>query len=410
MKDLAYYSHPIFDDSLLQSLVGNEFHARSANKSLNVLDKAGKAALELDFPAAKSDAWRWTDFSELGPQAFTRLAAPNAKFTFKGSAKGLVFTDFNHAVLEHSNLLDRYLGTVLSLNADRFKAMAAAYASQGFLLYVPQGQELNEPLEVGIETRSDGLHFSHSLVVLEADSKCTLVIHKKGRGSAENLSIENLEILLGSNASLDLIELTDKGLHAAAISHEKAKLRENSTFKWVYGHLGEGNAKHFLDVDLTAEHAQARLRGFYFNGSGEKLDLDTQVNHFAPRSQSDLLFKGAANGSGKVTWEGMIYVDPLAMGTDAYQSNRNLALSPQAEIHSIPGLEICADDVQCSHGATVGRIDEEELFYLGTRGIARAEAEKLIVNGFFAEIIDEVNDPKIREQLSARINEKLFAA
>jgi Fe-S cluster assembly protein SufD len=304
-------------------------------------------------------------------------------------------------------LLNKYLGTIIPSDTDRFAALASAYANQGFVLWVPKETEVAEALEVSIQATSAGLHFGHSLIVLESGSRCKLTINRQTDIVHHSLTLENLEIIIAQGAELDLVEIVDQSLETSAITHEKAKLMANSQMDWVYGHLGEGHAKHFIDLDLLGERSEAKIRGFYFVGSGQVIDLDTQVNHVAANTKSDLLFKGAANGTGKVTWEGMIYVDPVALGTDGYQANRNLALSADAEIHSIPGLEICADDVKCSHGATVGRIDAEELFYLESRGMPKDVAEKLVVNGFFAEVIDEIKDAKLHERLSERINEKL---
>ncbi|HSN94218.1 MAG TPA: Fe-S cluster assembly protein SufD [Anaerolineaceae bacterium] len=407
MKDQAYYTHPIFDDTMLNLEIGRELEQRSADRTLTHLGKAGKAANELEFPSAKSEAWRWTDFSNLDSKSYANLALKPAKLRFSGNTQGAIFMEFDQAMLEHFNLLNSYLGTIISPDADRFAALASVYANQGFVLWIPKGAEITEGLEVSIETVSAGLHFGHSLVVLEPGSRCKLTIHRQSASKQSSLTLENLEILLGSGAELDLVEIIDQSVETSTIAREKAKLMENSRMRWIYGHLGEGHAKHFIDIDLAGTRSEAKIRGFYFIGSKEDIDLDTQVNHLAANTKSDLLFKGAANGNGKVTWEGMIYVDPVAQGTDGYQANRNLALSANAEIHSIPGLEICADDVKCSHGATVGRIDAEELFYLESRGMPKDVAEKLIVNGFFAEVIDEIKEPKLHEQLSERINEKL---
>jgi Fe-S cluster assembly protein SufD len=407
MKDQTFYAHPIFDDTMLNVVVGRELEARSTDKALAHLDRAGKAALALEFPAAKSEAWRWTDFSGMDPKSYSELASKPAKFHISRNAKNVVFMDFNQAVVKHADLLDQYLGAIIPADIDRFAALASAYANQGFVLWVPKDTDVVESLEVSIELTSAGLQFSHSLIVLEAGSRCKLTVNRQSDSKLNSLTLENLEIIVAPGAELDLVEIVNQGAGTSTIAREKAKLMENSRMHWFYGHLGEGHAKHFIDLDLAGDMAEARIRGFYFIGSGEMIDLDTQVNHLAAKTKSDLLFKGAANGDGKVTWEGMIYVDPVALGTDGYQVNRNLALSADAEIHSIPGLEICADDVKCSHGATVGSIDAEELFYLESRGMPKDIAEKLIVNGFFAEVIDEIKDNKLHEQLSERINEKL---
>jgi len=148
------------------------------------------------------------------------------------------------------------------------------------------------------------------------------------------------------------------------------------------------------------------MNGVYFSGSGQVIDLDTQQNHLAAQAHSDLLYKGAAIGNGKAIWEGMIYVDYIAQQTDSYQSNRNLILDQRAEIKTIPGLEINANDVSCSHGATVGRLNDDELFYSQSRGIPVREAEKLILEGFFEDVLKKSGDEEMTNRLIEQIFEK----
>ena len=168
--------------------------------------------------------------------------------------------------------------------------------------------------------------------------------------------------------------------------------------------------KQSVEVNLVGEGAEAEVRGVYFPAEGQRVNVDTVQNHLAPHTRSNLLFRGAAIGDGEAIWRGMIYVDPSAQKSDGYQSNQNLMLGERSEIKSIPGLEICADDVSCSHGATVGRIDETELFYLQARGIPPLEAERLIVEGFFAEVIEQIPDEKTRNKLGERLLKKFEAS
>lgn len=156
--------------------------------------------------------------------------------------------------------------------------------------------------------------------------------------------------------------------------------------------------------------AETKMHGLFFASGQQVFDLDTQQDHLAARTTSDLLYKGAAAGSARTIWEGMIYVAPEAMQTDGYQTNRNLMLSETAEMNALPGLEILADDVRCSHGATIGRLDEDELFYLQTRGIPRAEAEQLVMEGFFGEVIEQVPVESLRAELKKVLNARFTLA
>ena len=158
-----------------------------------------------------------------------------------------------------------------------------------------------------------------------------------------------------------------------------------------------------------AQGSTGRMSGFYFTDHDQHLDHDTQQNHLAPHTTSDLLFKGALLHESRSVWQGMIYVAPGAQKTDGYQANRNLVLSRKARADSIPGLEILADDVRCTHGATVGKIDQDQVFYLRARGIPKKEAERLIVEGFFDPIMQRIPFEGVRERFQEAIEEKMIA-
>jgi Fe-S cluster assembly protein SufD len=216
-----------------------------------------------------------------------------------------------------------------------------------------------------------------------------------------------VEILLEQNAHLRFVELQSWGQHVWNFSHERVRVGRDASVDWIFGAVGSRLTKNFSELDLVGEGATGRMSGFYFTNDHQHLDHDTQQNHLAPHTTSDLLFKGALKGKSRSVWQGMIYVAPGAQKTDGYQANRNLVLSDEARADSIPGLEICADDVRCTHGATVGKLEEEPLFYLRSRGIPRPEAEKLLVEGFFDPIMQRIPFEGVRERFQKAIEEKL---
>jgi Iron-regulated ABC transporter permease protein SufD len=203
------------------------------------------------------------------------------------------------------------------------------------------------------------------------------------------------------------VELQSWGQHVWNFSHERVRVGRDASVDWIFGAVGSRLTKNFSELDLVGEGATGRMSGFYFTNDHQHLDHDTQQNHLAPHTTSDLLFKGALKGKSRSVWQGMIYVAPGAQKTDGYQANRNLVLSDEARADSIPGLEICADDVRCTHGATVGKLEEEPLFYLRSRGIPRPEAEKLLVEGFFDPIMQRIPFEGVRERFQKAIEEKL---
>jgi Fe-S cluster assembly protein SufD len=176
---------------------------------------------------------------------------------------------------------------------------------------------------------------------------------------------------------------------------------------WVAGEMGTRMSKIFMTLDLDGNDSWGRISGLYFAHARQHLDLDTQQNHHALRTTSDLLFKGALKGHSRSVWQGMILVDPGAQQTDGFQANRNLLLERSARADSIPGLEIQADDVRCTHAATVGKVDDTEIFYLMSRGIPYTEALKLIVSGFFDPVMQRIPFEEVRERLGHSIETKL---
>lgn len=216
-----------------------------------------------------------------------------------------------------------------------------------------------------------------------------------------------VEIQVGAGANLRFVELQSWGEHVWNFTHERVKVEQDGNLDWIFGAIGSQLTKNFSDLDLVGQGATGRMSGFYFTDHNQHLDHDTQQNHLAPNTTSDLLFKGAVQDESRSVWQGMIYVAPGAIKTDGYQANRNLVLSPKARANSIPGLEILADDVRCTHAATVGKVDAEQVFYLLSRGIPEEEAKRVIVEGFFDPIMQRIPFEGVRERFQHSIHEKM---
>ena len=323
--------------------------------------------------------------------------------------KGVIFTDFRSAEKNHSDLLKKLIGQIVKPEDGKFAALASALAQNGILLYVPKNVEVEYPLHSVLwGPGTDTAHFSHLIVYVEDGASVTYV-HEAASpnetGHAMHAGI--VEIYVGKGANLRFVELQSWGRHVWNFSHERARVDRDGNLDWIFGAVGSRLTKNFSDLDLIGEGAQGRMSGFYFTDGTQHLDHDTQQNHLAPHCTSDLLFKGALKGKSRSVWQGMIYVAPGAQKTDGYQANRNLVLDDQARADSIPGLEILADDVRCTHGATVGKLEQEPLFYLKSRGIPQKEAEQLVVEGFFDPIMQRIPFEGVRERFQQAIHIKL---
>lgn len=381
---------------------------------LSKLDKGGlRVGIENDdakLIPAPADLLKPLAGSEHGGQIVMR---PDGVDRFVDDAlihKGLIFTDLRTAEQEHPDILERILGQVVRPDEGKFAALAAAMSRNGVLLYVPRGLVVEDPLHSVLWAPGSLVaHFSHLLIWLEDGASVTYVHESASenevQGDAMHAGI--VEIHVGNGANLRFVEFQSWGEHVWNFTHERARVERDGNMDWIFGALGSRVTKNFSDLDLIGDGAIGRMSGFYFADGVQHLDHDTQQNHFAPHTTSDLLFKGALMDSSRSVWQGMIYVAPGAQKTDGYQANRNLVLSPKARADSIPGLEILADDVRCTHGATVGKIDPEPIFYLLSRGINRQDAERLVVEGFFDPIMQRIPFEGVRGRFQRAILEKM---
>lgn len=334
------------------------------------------------------------------------------EFSTALAERGVVFTDLRTAAVDHPALLDRMLGKVIEPEAGKFAALAGAFAPNGVLVYVPRGVDVAEPLHSVLWGPGRGLaHASHVLVWVEDGASLTYVHETASPMEAPDQTLHSglVEIHVGDAASLRFVELQSWGEHVWNFTHERARIGRDSQLDWIYGGVGTRLTKSFMTLDLAGRGAFGRMSGFFFTHERQHMDLDTQQNHMTPDTSSDLLYKGALEGSSRSVWQGMIYVAPGAQKTDGYQANRNLVLSPKARADSIPGLEIQADDVRCTHGATVGKIDPDLMFYLRSRGVPFEDAKRLIVEGFFAPVMQRIPFAGVRDRLNQTIMDKLSA-
>lgn len=325
--------------------------------------------------------------------------------------QGVIFTDLRTAWETHRELVERYFMTHAVRPGDgKFAAVQAALWTHGAFLYVPRSVNVDLPLH-SVEYLPGGeTTATHILVVLEEGASATYLHESASPDRLEQaIHLGATELLVGDNADLRYVALQNWGEHVANFGHQRGRVGQNARLDWVVGEMGTRLSKVFMTLDLDGDGAWGRMSGLYFTHARQHLDLDTQQNHHALRTTSDLLFKGALKGDSRSVWQGMILVDPGAQQTDGFQANRNLLLESSARADSIPGLEIQADDVRCTHAATVGRVDDTELFYLMSRGIPRDEAVKLIVDGFFDPVMQRIPFEGVRERLKESVEAKLEA-
>jgi Fe-S cluster assembly protein SufD len=398
---------------------------------------------KLPMPTNTDEAWRRTDIKSLNAGVFKRSESADStiksvqipeelleplvddrhggQITIKPgevqaqldpllAQNGVVFCDLVTAEREYPDLLEKIIGQIVRPDEGKFSALVAAMAQTGVLVYVPRYLVVEQPLHSVIWGPGiNQAYLTHILVYIDDGASLTYVHEAASPTEAQGQTLHAgiVEIHVGDGANLRFVELQSWGEHVWNFSHERARVGRNGNLDWIFGAMGSHLTKNFSDLDLIGQGANGRMSGFYFTDGRQHLDHDTQQNHLAANTTSDLLFKGALKDTSRSVWQGMIYVAPGAQKTDGYQANRNLVLSEKARADSIPGLEILADDVRCTHGATVGKIDADQVFYLQSRGLPRDHAERLVVEGFFDPIMQRIPFERVRERFQQAILDKM---
>jgi Fe-S cluster assembly protein SufD len=374
----------------------------------------------LPLPTTSDEPWRFTDLKGFDPDTFNANGA-----TTVTAGRGMLDVDVaglanvSEAGIEIAKApegirfeplpedFDR-LGTLVGHN-EKFAAHNAALWKHGLLVVIPKGVVVEQPLYVRITNSVDnGSVFFRLVVVAEEGSHATL-IEEYTSVSPELSGYSNAvaELFVEQAAKLEYVSLQSYSTETWHFATHHASVGRDAELDWVAGGFGSKKGKTRIQNDLAGPGATSRVTGAYFADGDQHLDYDTFQEHIAPSTTSDFAFKGALNDSASTVWRGMIRVEKDAQKTNAYQENRNLMLSKQAHADSIPGLEILANDVRCTHGATLGQVDREQLFYLMARGLSRAEAERLIVRGFFQDILDRIELEPVRETLGEALEARI---
>jgi Fe-S cluster assembly protein SufD len=325
------------------------------------------------------------------------------------SKKGVLFGSLDSLVSEYGDLLRPYIERQLvNANKDKFAALNAALWSGGTLLFVPKGVTVADPFHSLSALTSGGVDLGKTLVILQDGAEATLLSETASFDhEGEGLHCGSIELIVEKGARLRYVNLQNWGSGVWHFAHQMGHVGQNASLQWTIGALGSRLAKVNQHVALTGQDAEAQVNGVMFTQGKQHLCYSTHQHHKAPFCRSDLLYKAALQDKSRTVWRGMIKVDEGAQRTDAYQRNDNLMLSRDARADSIPGLEIEADDVRCTHGSTSGRVDDQQLFYAMTRGYTRKEAVRMIVEGFFQQVFDRITIESVREALGEAIGRRV---
>jgi Fe-S cluster assembly protein SufD len=324
--------------------------------------------------------------------------------------RGVILLSLEAAAREHGELVRRFLGTAVTPDDGKFAAMSSAFWTGGALLYVPRDVKVEVPVRLYRWVSEGGTAaFSRLLVVAEAGAEVAVVdeIGSDDLGSRA-LSVGAAEIFADEGAQVTYTSVQRFGRGVAHLSTDRLVAGRDARITTLYTSLGGDLSRVDVQCRLRQPGSHVDMLGLYIADGDQHFDNQTLQDHISPHASSNLLFKGALSDRSRSVFRGMIRVHPKAQRTDAYQTNRNLLLSPGARADSLPNLEIQADDVRCSHAATVGQLDEEEVFYLLSRGIPKPIAVRLVVFGFFSEVLDQLPLDGVREELLRAVERKLL--
>ncbi|HKZ15697.1 MAG TPA: Fe-S cluster assembly protein SufD [Solirubrobacterales bacterium] len=358
----------------------------------------------LPLPDHKSKGWEFTDLATLDLDSYT---AADAAVEVSGG-EGATVISLAEAVETHGELLEGALGSLVSIE-DPFVARNEVDWRDGVLVHVPRGVRLTEPVRIEVPVGESGTAVSwRTLIVLEEGAEAEVWEHWSSPDDEVDALLNSVvELSVGQAATLRYINTQDLSEKAWIFATQRGQVERDGRLDWSALGFGSGRGKVRMETKLAGPGSEARVTGGYAGGPGQHLDYDTTQEHAAPNTNSDLAFRGVLAAGATAVWRGMIKVDPGAQQTDAFQESRNLLLSPEAHADAIPGLEILADDVRCTHAAAIAQVDKNQLFYLTSRGLDEGAAKSLVIEGFLEALVERLAEGPVRDEISAALESRL---
>jgi Fe-S cluster assembly protein SufD len=324
----------------------------------------------------------------------------------------VIFADLHEAVKRYPELVQQYfMQSGAQAQDEKFTALHGAFWNGGTFLYVPKNVKVEAPVRsFSVLSRTKAAAFDHVLIVVDEGAEVTFFEENVSTELGQQAFADGVvEIFVKPGAKLQFISLQNYGRTVYNFAHKRALIERDATMNWLVGTFGAQLSKSVIGSILKGSGGNTEMLGLCFGDSNQVIDQNTLQIHQARHTKSDLLFKTALKEKSRSIYKGTIKVVHDAQKTDAYQANRNLVLGREARADSIPSLEIEANDVRCTHGATVGTVDTEQLFYLMSRGLSRDESVKIIVDGFFEPVLRRIPDEHVAARLRKTIYEKTAA-
>lgn len=376
--------------------------------------KGAEGYASIPYPQGREEYWRFTDLAAIKPENFRlseeATAAVSLEAPDEAKAAGVIYCDLETAVTQHEDLLRPRLGSLIGAT-DPFTALSLASHRGGTFLYVPSGVEIEAPFHATHAIGDDAAGAAilpRTVIIIEDNAKVVFNdVYSSGPMSESTLAAPVVEMFIGKGANVGWVTYQDWGSGVKHVANVRATLDRDALLNTLVVTLGGDFSRTWKECTLAGEGANSFMYGLYFAHGEQRFEHWTLQDHASPHTTSDLLYKGALGDTSEALYYGTIRIRKDSFRSDAYQANRNLVLSPKARALPNPQLEIENNDVRCTHGATVGQIDDEHLFYLQSRGIPLEEAKRLIVFGFFNQVLDQVAWSGMQDRLADAIRDKM---
>lgn len=325
------------------------------------------------------------------------------------TSEGPIVMPLARAAEQHPELVERHLGSVIEAGSTALVARNDAQWSDGTFVYIPRGVTLDAPVWLETVHEAAGSSLSWRLLVVLEEGAQAEVWHQSISAYADSEGLLNgvVELVVGDGARLRFVDAQALNEKSWLFGSQRAVVGRDGAVDWVTLGFGSANGKVFLETKLADRGADARVTGAYAIDGRQHIDYDTLQEHAAPDTTSDLAFRGILEGRSSAVWRGMIQVDEGAQSTDAFQESRNLLLSRKAHADAIPGLEILANDVRCTHAAAIAQVDPDQLFYLRSHGLPDGEARRLVIEGFLHELVERFEEGPLRDAVTSAIEERM---
>jgi len=360
-----------------------------------------------------NETWMRTDIGKLNLREIIENTVANIEpsaFSLQPSSNnGIIFTDIKSALLKHSDIIKKYFLTKYPLtDTERFLSLHTALWRDGVFLYVPSNSDIKIPFHIIFNMKSKAGSFPHSIIIVEKGGKASIIEENYSDNIDNQVLMGNMvEIFVGEGAKLKFCYIQNLNMNAYNIPIHRVYVEKDGKIDWTQVDAGGRITKSFIEITLKGRGSSTNVSGIVAGSGKQHFDISPVIYHQTEETKGNVLIKSVLSGSARSVFQGLVKIDKEGKKADSYLANHNLILSEGARADTIPKLEIDVDEVSASHGATVGEIDSDQLFYLMSRGLSLAEAQEMIVNGFVEPIILNIDSEELRKKVRNIISNKL---